>query len=84
MKNKILFFSFIIFFSFIFFIFFKGLNNPNTYKPKNLIEDIPDFKAKTFFQKKIISTKDIFDENKFYLFNILASWCVPCKDEHPF
>jgi len=84
MKNKILFFSFIIFFVFIFFIFYKGLDNSNIYKPKNIIEDIPDFKVKTFFQKKNLSTKDIFDENEFYLFNIWASWCVPCKDEHQF
>ena len=35
-----------------------------------------------FFKKKKINSQNIFVKNKFYLFNIWASWCVPCKDEH--
>ena len=36
-----------------------------------------------FFKKKKINSQNIFVKNKFYLFNIWASWCLPCKDEHP-
>ena len=31
-----------------------------------------------------INSNEIFKDNKFYLLNIWASWCVPCRDEHPF
>ena len=47
------------------------------------MKNIPEFSSETFFQKKILNSKDIFNKNKFYLFNIWASWCVPCVDEHP-
>tara|TARA_Y100001970_G_scaffold228234_1_gene282631 strand:- start:79 stop:597 length:519 start_codon:yes stop_codon:yes gene_type:complete len=69
----------------IFFIFFKGLQNPSVYKPKIEIgKSIPVFQTKLFDTEKIISSKEIFDEDNFYLLNIWASWCVPCIEEHPF
>ena len=65
-------------------IFYKGLSNSNLYTPKTTIKkNIPEFSAETFFEKKMVNSKNIFNQNKFYLFNIWASWCVPCKDEHP-
>ena len=48
-----------------------------------MIKNIPEFTSKTFFKKNSINSKDIFNKNKFYLLNIWASWCVPCRDEHP-
>ena len=69
----------------IFFIFFKGLQNSSVYKPKIEIgKSIPVFQTKLFDTEKIISSKEIFDEDNFYLLNIWASWCVPCIEEHPF
>jgi len=69
----------------IFFIFFKSLQNPSVYKPKIEIgKSIPVFQTKLFDTEKIISSKEIFDEDNFYLLNIWASWCVPCIEEHPF
>ena len=84
---KIRFFPFflIIIFLMIFFIFYKGLQNSNIYTPT--IQDeksIPNFKAKVFETGKIINSTQIFEEEKFYLFNIWASWCVPCRDEHSY
>ena len=84
MKNKFNIFIIIIFLSFCFFIFYKGLNNPNTYAPK--IKDqknIPIFEAKNFDSNTFLNSEKIFEEDVFYIVNIWASWCVPCRTEHP-
>ena len=83
MKNKFNIFVVIIFLSFCFVIFYKGLNNPNTYVPK--IKDkknIPIFKAKDFNSDFYLTSEKIFEEDIFYIVNIWASWCVPCRKEH--
>ena len=66
-------------------MFYKGLENSNIYEPKvNLEKNIPVFVAKMFSTNKKINSEKIFTGDKFYLMNIWASWCVPCRDEHPF
>ena len=85
MKTKILPFIFISLFSFVFLIFYKGLKNPNIYTPNlNVEKNIPIFKAQIFQKEKFISSEKIFEQNKFYLLNIWASWCIPCREEHIF
>ena len=32
----------------------------------------------------MISSEEIFKNDKFYLLNIWASWCVPCREEHAY
>ena len=84
MKNKFSLFIVIIFFSFCFVVFYKGLNNSNTYAPK--IKDkknIPTFQAKDFNSSIYLNSEKIFKEKTFYIVNIWASWCVPCRKEHP-
>jgi cytochrome c biogenesis protein CcmG/thiol:disulfide interchange protein DsbE len=84
MKNKFSSFIIITFLIFCFVIFYKGLNNPNTYSPK--IKDkknIPIFEAKDFNSSFYLNSEKIFEEDTFYIVNIWASWCVPCRIEHP-
>ena len=84
MKNKFYLFIVISFLSFCFVIFYKGLNSSNTYTPeiKNK-KNIPIFEAKDFNSKIYFNSKQIFKEDTFYIVNIWASWCVPCRTEHP-
>ena len=83
MKNKLFFITIVSFFIFCFIIFYKGLNNSNIYIPKiDNKKDIPIFVAKDFFLENEVSSEKIFKENNFYIINIWASWCVPCKKEH--
>lgn len=83
MINKTFSFLFIISLVFIFFVFYKGLNKPSLYEPKNEIKNIPKFSALTFFEKKQINSENFFEQNEYYLINIWASWCLPCREEHP-
>ena len=70
--------------SFCFIIFYKGLNNSNTYTPKITDKkNIPIFEAKDFNSNVYLNSEKIFEEDIFYIINIWASWCVPCRTEHP-
>ena len=85
MKNKLNLFIIIIFLSFCFGIFYKGLNNSNTYVPKTKDKkNIPIFEAKDFNSNIYVGSEKIFEEDNFYIVNIWASWCIPCRTEHPF
>ena len=83
MKNKV-YLSIIVTLSiFCFVIFYKGLKNSNIYTPQiNQKKIIPIFEAKDFSSGVNISSEEVFDENIFYIVNIWASWCTPCREEH--
>ena len=85
MKNKFFPIFLISLLCFIFFVFYKGLQNSNIYQPKiDNSKDIPFFEAKTLYENNKINSANLFKKDKYYLLNIWASWCVPCRDEHPF
>jgi cytochrome c biogenesis protein CcmG/thiol:disulfide interchange protein DsbE len=84
MKNKFLLLILLLSLVSCFFIFYKSLNNSNIYIPKtNSKKNLPVFKAKDFTLNTYIFSEKIFEEDKYYIVNIWASWCVPCRKEHP-
>lgn len=85
MKSKFIPLTLILIFSITFVIFFKGLKNSNIYTPDtNLKKEVPPFELKSFENNSIVITEKIFKDNYYYLMNIWASWCIPCKEEHKF
>ena len=85
MKSKVIAITLILFFLITFVIFFKGLKNPNLYTPISIQEkEVPSFELKSFQDNTKIISEKIFSGNKYYLMNIWASWCIPCRDEHKF
>ena len=84
MKNKFHLFIVITFLSFCFIVLYKGLNNSNIYTPTIINKkNIPIFQAKNFDSDTYLNSEKIFEENIFYIVNIWASWCIPCRTEHP-
>jgi cytochrome c biogenesis protein CcmG/thiol:disulfide interchange protein DsbE len=84
MKNKLIIIILFVFLSFCFIIFYKGLNNSNTYTPEiNDEKTIPIFKVKDFNSNLDIKSDKVFEKNSYYILNIWASWCLPCRKEHP-
>ena len=80
MKNKINILIIFIFLIFCFTIFYKGLDNPNIYTPKtNDQKNLPIFKVKDFITNTDIDLTKVFAEESYYILNIWASWCVPCR-----
>ena len=85
MKSKFIPLILIFIFLITFVIFFKGLKNSNIYTPSTkLKKEVPSFELNSFENNSIIISEKIFEDNKNYLMNIWASWCVPCKEEHKF
>ena len=83
MKNKYLKILIIVFFIFLFFIFYYGLKQKDLYTTENSgIQKFPNLILSEFSTNQQISFDDILIDSNYYLVNIWASWCLPCRDEH--
>ena len=84
MKNKILFSLAVLFFVFCFVVLLEGLKNSNIYTPNTLSKKtLISFESKDLYSETTILSDQIFIGNDYYILNIWASWCLPCRVEHP-
>ena len=76
----------IIVFLFIFalLVFYNSLNRETNYSTDYLVGNkLTNINLKSFDDNKIYTSEDI-QKSRYTLINFWASWCAPCRIEHPY
>jgi cytochrome c biogenesis protein CcmG/thiol:disulfide interchange protein DsbE len=69
----------------IFILFLSVLNSNKVYQPSQMLgKKIPEFVLDNLFNKNLKLNSKNLSEKEFAVLNIWASWCIPCRIEHPF
>jgi len=68
----------------IFLFFYKVLFTEKTYQPRSMIgKSVPEFSVENFKDANRKITNQDFNTKEIIILNFWASWCVPCRIEHP-
>ena len=67
MKKNIFYLVLLLFFTFIFTVFYKGLDKPNFYTPKEVSnKNFEEFTSFELFSNKQFDSQDIIENNDYY------------------
>ena len=85
MNKKIFLVPAVLFFLLISVFFYLLLidRDPSELPSVLINKEAPQFKAESLFDEKIIISNTEFGE-EIVLINFFATWCLPCREEHPF
>ena len=82
--KKFNFYIILVILLFIFATLLLGLNKNNNYSTEQIVDKkIINFESIDLITEKKISFFNILGDEKYTILNIWASWCLPCRDEHP-
>ena len=81
--QKVIKFLTTLIFLFVIVVFYFSLNKDPSYQTNSLVgKKLEELNLESFDGDYNLSTKD-FKKNNFTLINFWASWCSPCRMEHP-
>ena len=74
----------VLLFVFVLLVFYNSLNRETNYSTDYLVGNkLAKINLKSFDDNKIYTSED-FKKSRYTLINFWASWCAPCRIEHPY